>query len=335
MLIKNLAPYSQFALLALLVITVSCASNGTGPSSTTAEVIHLTSPDGQPQASVHNPRKAQSSGVIVSTLDTQEPMIIVDTADGLAPDTPVKLSLSPNQEVPSNKTLGNDSGSYKVQSGDTLYSIAQQFNKDYNMLAIANQLDSNYTIFPGQSLNLNTTDVQIPSSTTSKPTSKPISTSKPKPTTPKKSTSTAKTTSTKTYSNRKSREKSGTSWVWPVLDDTPTVLRAFSNDQGESVKGVDIAGTKGDVVLATSDGIVVYAGNELGGYGNLIIISHGERHISAYAHNETILIKEEQKVKQGQKIALMGSSGTDKVKLFFQIRKDSQPIDPITYLPKR
>jgi lipoprotein NlpD len=100
-------------------------------------------------------------------------------------------------------------------------------------------------------------------------------------------------------------------------------------------KGLDIAGKLGDAVLATADGKVVYAGSGLRGYGNLVIIKHNETFLSAYAHNQTLLVKEDQTVTKGQKIAEMGQSDADKVKLHFEIRRQGKPVDPAQYLPKR
>ena len=100
-------------------------------------------------------------------------------------------------------------------------------------------------------------------------------------------------------------------------------------------KGVDIAGRAGDPVLAAADGRVVYAGSGLRGYGNLVILKHNNTFLTAYAHNQSLLVKEDQTVKQGQKIAEMGSSDADRVKLHFEIRRLGKPVDPARYLPAR
>ena len=100
-------------------------------------------------------------------------------------------------------------------------------------------------------------------------------------------------------------------------------------------KGIDISGKAGDPVLAAADGKVVYAGSGLRGYGNLIILKHNNTYLSAYAHNQTLLVKEDQSIKRGQKIAEMGSTDTDQVKLHFEVRKLGKPIDPVKMLPAR
>ena len=100
-------------------------------------------------------------------------------------------------------------------------------------------------------------------------------------------------------------------------------------------KGLDIAGRAGDAVIASADGRVVYAGAGLRGYGNLIILKHNNTFLTAYAHNQTLLVKEDQTVKKGQKIAEMGNSDSEKVKLHFEIRRQGKPVDPAKYLPPK
>ncbi len=100
-------------------------------------------------------------------------------------------------------------------------------------------------------------------------------------------------------------------------------------------KGIDIGGRAGDPVLAAADGRVVYAGAGLRGYGNLIILKHNNTYLTAYAHNQSLLVKEDQTVRKGQKIAEMGSTDTDRVKLHFEIRRQGKPVDPSRYLPAR
>ncbi|WP_238587655.1 peptidoglycan DD-metalloendopeptidase family protein [Caenimonas sp. SL110] len=118
-------------------------------------------------------------------------------------------------------------------------------------------------------------------------------------------------------------------WGWPT---TGSVVAGFDEQRN---KGLDIAGKPGDPVLATADGRVVYAGAGLRGYGNLIILKHNNTFLSAYAHNQALLVKEDQAVRKGQKIAEMGSSDSDRVKLHFEIRRQGKPVDPAKYLPPR
>ena len=100
-------------------------------------------------------------------------------------------------------------------------------------------------------------------------------------------------------------------------------------------KGLDIGGSAGDPVVAAAEGRVVYAGAGLRGYGNLIILKHNSTYLTAYAHNQTLLVKEDQSVKKGQKIAEMGNSDADRVKLHFEVRRQGKPVDPSKYLPSK
>ena len=118
-------------------------------------------------------------------------------------------------------------------------------------------------------------------------------------------------------------------WIWPAHG---TLLAGF--DEAKN-KGLDISGKAGDAVLASADGRVVYAGAGLRGYGNLVILKHNSTFLTAYAHNQTLLVKEDQAVKKGQKIAEMGNSDADRVKLHFEIRRQGKPVDPAKYLPAK
>ncbi|MBE7369109.1 peptidoglycan DD-metalloendopeptidase family protein [Ramlibacter sp. HM2] len=123
----------------------------------------------------------------------------------------------------------------------------------------------------------------------------------------------------------------GIAWAWPTGGGA-NVLAGFDEQKN---KGIDIGGRAGDPVLAAADGRVVYAGAGLRGYGNLIILKHNNTYLTAYAHNQTLLVKEDQSVRKGQKIAEMGSTDTDRVKLHFEIRRQGKPVDPTRYLPPR
>lgn len=119
-------------------------------------------------------------------------------------------------------------------------------------------------------------------------------------------------------------------WIWPTAHGP--VLAGFDEVKN---KGLDIGGTAGEPVLASADGKVVYAGAGLRGYGNLIILKHNNIYLTAYAHNQALLVKEDQSVKKGQKIAEMGNSDADRVKLHFEVRRQGKPVDPVKYLPAR
>jgi lipoprotein NlpD len=118
-------------------------------------------------------------------------------------------------------------------------------------------------------------------------------------------------------------------WGWPVKGQVLTGFDEVKN------KGLDIGGTAGDAVVAAADGRVVYAGSSLRGYGNLVILKHNSTYLTAYAHNQTLLVKEDQAVRKGQKIAEMGNSDADRVKLHFEVRRQGKPVDPAKFLPAR
>ncbi|MGI9215348.1 MAG: peptidoglycan DD-metalloendopeptidase family protein, partial [Gammaproteobacteria bacterium] len=119
------------------------------------------------------------------------------------------------------------------------------------------------------------------------------------------------------------------SWGWPAKGK---IIKTFIVSGPNKVNGIDIAGKKGDLVLSAANGRVVYSGNNLRGYGNLVIIKHNEDFLSAYAHNEKILVKEQQIVTKGQKIATMGDTDANRVVLHFEVRYKGKPIDPLKVL---
>ena len=118
-------------------------------------------------------------------------------------------------------------------------------------------------------------------------------------------------------------------WIWPAKG---AVIAEFDEVKN---KGLDIGGTAGEPVLAAAEGKVVYAGAGLRGYGNLVILKHNNTFLTAYAHNQSLMVKEDQTVKKGQKIAEMGNSDADRVKLHFEVRRQGKPVDPAKYLPPR
>ena len=127
------------------------------------------------------------------------------------------------------------------------------------------------------------------------------------------------------------RDVGGVSWRWPV--EGGSVVGRFNGS--DAIPGIEIAGNSGDPVRAAADGVVVYSGNGLVGYGELVIIKHNDSFLSAYGHNRRRLVKEGQRVMAGQQIAEMGSTGATRNELEFQIRKNGNPVDPLSYLPPR
>ena len=214
------------------------------------------------------------------------------------------------------------SGFHRVEKGDTLFSIAWRYGLDFRQLASANSISTPYIIYPGQKIdirNLPKTPVLATKSTVEKP-SKPAVTKR----------SVAKPKSKISHKTpQRSSPASATDWMWPV---NGRLIARFSTTKPVN-KGIDIAGPLGESVLAAAAGTVVYAGRGLRGYGNLVIVKHNEIYLSAYAHTSRIVVSEQDVVKAGQKIAEIGSTGTDKVKLHFEIRKNGKPVDPLNHLP--
>lgn len=211
-----------------------------------------------------------------------------------------------------------DYGHHTVLKGDTLYSIAFRHGIDYKKIARWNNIRSPYTIYAGQRLKLS------PSQVTSK-------TYQAKNKTKASSTGgTKKKTTTKKIVSKPAGKPIKHDWNWPTKG---VVIRTYSPNSGGN-KGIDIGGKVGQPVLAASAGKVVYSGNGLASYGNLIIIKHSEQFISAYAHNSKLFVKEGGDVKRGEKIAELGKTGTSEAKLHFEIRYKGKPVDPIKYLPK-
>ena len=211
---------------------------------------------------------------------------------------------------------------HRVAPGDTLYSIAWRYDLDYRKLAFANRIKPPYTLHPGQKLMLDTSKVVAPSKLT--PRNKP---QRPKS---NKSVNAQKTTATQHKSVKASKppevqqvSNKNLQWKWPIKG---SVVKAFNPNKLH--KGVSIKALSQSVVRAAAPGTVVYAGDGLRGYGKLIIIKHNELMLSAYAHNEKIMVKEGQVVKSMEVISRLGRKGT----LYFEIRKDGYPVNPVTYL---
>lgn len=225
-------------------------------------------------------------------------------------------------------------GQYRVQRGDTLYSIAFRFGWDWKALAARNGIAAPYVIRPGQIVRFDAPGSQAAVVATAKP---PLVTPPPaKPgvaqtvtrgplvpaVAPRPTAATAKV---------QPNIPSASGWAWPA---SGALIGRFSSN-GSLNKGIDLAGELGQPVSAASSGSVVYAGSGLRGYGELVIIKHSDTYVSAYGHNRRLLVREGQQVKVGQTIAEMGSTGTDRVKLHFEIRRQGKPVDPLQYLPRR
>ncbi|MFC3396518.1 murein hydrolase activator NlpD [Brenneria rubrifaciens] len=254
--------------------------------------------------------------------------------------------------------------SYTVKRGDTLFYIAWITGNDYRDLAQRNNIPEPYSLNVGQTLNLGngsggtlagSSGMLAASSATTGGVPVPPSNSQIQ-------TAPVDSQSTNAYSGNAGKQNVGKmlpkagatatapvtapaavassntsstaavgSWRWPTEGK---VIDSFSASEGGN-KGIDITGSRGQPIMATAKGRVVYAGNALRGYGNLIIIKHNDDYLSAYAHNDTMLVREQQEVTAGQKIATMGSTGTSSVRLHFEIRYKGKSVNPLRFLPQR
>jgi lipoprotein NlpD len=231
-------------------------------------------------------------------------------------------------------------GYYSVKSGDTLIRIGMDNGQSWRDIARWNNIENPNLIETGQVLRVTPPEetgvVVRPVSSTNVVTSPapantasaPVPASNTASVRPPASAANPPNASTPTNNLANSDSAEDTvSFQWPTRGN---VLAGFDEVKN---KGIDIAGKAGDPVLAAADGKVVYAGSGLRGYGNLVILKHNNTYLTAYAHNQSLLVKEDQAIKRGQKIAEMGNSDADQVKLHFEIRRQGKPVDPAKYLP--
>lgn len=254
---------------------------------------------------------------------------------------------------PSSQIVPSTTGFHTVQRGDTLYAIAFANGLDYREVAIWNRLESPDRILVGQVLRLTPpadSKIEIrPLDEEPVPQARPLAeppevrepqavllpysdanlaqASVPRPAaTPAPAPAPA---AVPAAAAPPAAATSANGWMWPAEG---TLIARFGT--GGS-KGIQIAGQRNAPVVAVAPGRVVYSGTGLRGYGRLLIVKHADEYLSAYAHNETVLVKEGDNVTAGQRIALMGDSDTDRVKLHFEIRRYGKPLDPLNFLPER
>jgi lipoprotein NlpD len=256
------------------------------------------------------------------------------------PPSPPVVTPAPAEVKPAPAPEAPRPGAYTVKPGDTLIRIALDQGLSWRDLARWNGLDNPNLLEVGQVLR-----TVPPGAGEAAP--RPVSTaridSKPlepkvdiKPEAPKPETKASgaaaavATVATAAPSSAAAPAAEGElAWSWPAQGSL------LANFDEQRTKGLAIGGKAGEPVLAAADGRVMYAGSGLRGYGNMVIIKHNDTYLSAYAHNQSLLVKEDQVVKKGQPIAEMGSSDTDQVKLHFEIRRKGKPVDPARLLPQR
>ncbi len=227
-------------------------------------------------------------------------------------------------------------GYYTVKPGETLIRIGLETGQNWKDIAVWNNLEQPNQISVGQVLRV----TPPPAATTAAATegngvvtrpigSGSIASAQVQPGQNSSAAAKPAATTAAEPAAAAAAAESGLSWIWPVPGP---VLAGFDEVKN---KGLDLGGNAGEPVLAAAEGKVVYVGAGLRGYGNLIILKHDNTYLTAYAHNKTLLVKEDQAVRKGQKIAEMGNSDADRVKLHFEVRRQGKPVDPIRYLPPR
>jgi lipoprotein NlpD len=205
---------------------------------------------------------------------------------------------------------------YTVKRGDTLYSIAWRHGLNYRDIARWNGIGPDYVIYPGQKLRLYPSGKNASVASTAKPASKPSTTTtqpaRPRSTPPPVPASQA------------------VRWHWPVSGGTATLTSRPNGGYG-----LTVGGRLGDEVRAAADGSVVYTGSGLLGYGQLVIIKHNDTYLSAYGHTQAVAVKEGDRVKAGQRVATMGAGPQGTPQLYFEIRVNGTPRNPLELLPAR
>jgi len=251
---------------------------------------------------------------LVSCSSRKSPAPVIDVQGAIPLSKKVKNSIAATE--------------YIVKKGETLYSIAWRSGVDVRNIASMNKIRAPYKIFPGQKLTLINKLPKI-----AKKSPRKEKKYKKTPKVVKKPVAQIKNQAYGEVVAKKSIDlgQKVRKWLWPTKGK---VITPFSATQQIS-KGINIAGKRGQSVFSTASGKVVYAGDALSGYGKLIIVKHNDDYLSAYAHNDRILVKEQETVKAGEVIAKMGSTDTDRVMLHFEVRFRGKSVDPMKYLKRK
>ena len=243
---------------------------------------------------------------------------------------------SPVADIDEPRFLDNDR-KHRVNEGETLYVVAWIYDLDFLQIARVNNLAWPYIIISGQILNVDPRAQfvnQPGASSRQLPAGSPNTSSREAEARPAQSTTLINTTNkapSPVQVNPVRVQQGPVNWEWPTQGN---IIGRFSA-AGVENKGIDIDGQKGASVMAAANGEVVYAGSGLLRYGDLVIIKHNDLFLSAYAHNNSLLVKEGDKVSRGEKIAELGSTGIDQDMLHFEIRREGKPVDPLAYLPPK
>jgi len=256
--------------------------------------------------------------------------------------TPAPAPVAERPQPPTKKILH-----HIVSRDESLYSIAWRYELDFQQLASANGLFPPYNLHPGQRLSLDMSRQSAPVATGYGVTKGAVKTAPVEVTSIQVEDVSAKDVSPVISPQKESAivqesppkvsvpsasplSSSPWQWQWPA---TGRVVREY--DVSQVQKGISIYTNSGAAVAAAAPGVVVYAGDGLRGYGNLVIVKHSEQHLSAYAHNKSLLVKENQQVNQGEKIAEVGVDSNKQNRLYFEIRENGKPVDPLNLLPQQ
>ncbi len=242
----------------------------------------------------------------------------------------IRKSSTVRTPTPAKKSIVASGKTYTVQKGDTMYGIAFENGVDVTELAELNNIENPSAIQIGQQLSVPA--VVSAKVADSKPKVPPVNLPGELKTQPKVGktpySESAVVQADPVTPAAETDDEESLEWGMPAVGK---VIAEFSESANR--KGVDIAGKQGQAVVASASGKVVYSGSGLRGYGKLVIIKHNKTYLSAYAHNDQVLVKEGQSISKGQKIAEMGNTDADQVKLHFEIRKFGKPVDPAQFLP--
>ena len=266
-----------------------------------------------------------------TTTETVRPQVLTepDTGQTIVIEEPVPVADVIPPVIISTNIATKKSSLITVQKNDTLYSIARREGYTHHQLARWNHLRSPYVLKPGQVLRLSPTAQSLGMPSTTQTFTSPDSIAAVKPVTKPLIRDTIKVKPLAPPVSKKSLPVKVDRWNWPV---TGKVVKTYKANE-PSRKGIGISGKSGQSVKAAAGGTVVYSGNGLINYGNLIIIKHSHSYLSAYAYNQSLLVKEGDSVKRGQSIAKMGLVNS-RPQLHFEIRRNGKPVNPLHFLPK-
>lgn len=330
---------STFAPAKIKVSTVSECYHIVKKGETLFSLAKANNMSTQKFAALNNIRNANDLKVgrkLKVSCDKGSSVLVTKKETSLAKKTPnttknkVSVHTAVNSRAPALSNIKNSQVAYHVvKRGETLYRIAKQHGLSVDRLKQLNGLTSN-EIEVNQRLLLSSATFTIATENQTKSvdgvSSKPIKTAQVSPNKKNKSNTNVTTKTSSVCA------KSKLAWQWPTVKGK--IIETFSTGEHGN-KGIDISDKRGSLIRSAAGGKVVYAGNALRGYGNLIIINHNDDYLSAYAHNDSILVSEGAEVKAGQTIAKMGDTETASVRLHFEIRFRGQSVNPMNYLPAR